>query len=234
MIHLLHPLPGATTLAAGVPVRHRLGRVLRLGPGTALVLCDGQGGTQAVTWTGSAFDPAGDIETAPPPAPRIELGVAVLKGPRFDWLIEKATECGAAHITPLHLDHGVVRERGGGERVARWQALADGATEQCGRRYRTLVATPTGLDGWLAGVAEARVLVCDERPGGEELHAAAARPGSAVALLVGPEGALSAAERRRVADHTHVTLGPHVLRAETAAIVAVAIVRLIARHPDRG
>ncbi|MSP90430.1 MAG: 16S rRNA (uracil(1498)-N(3))-methyltransferase [Myxococcales bacterium] len=226
VIHLLHALPGTELRVAAASIRHRLGRVLRLDAGAALVLCDGQGGTQPVRWTGHGFEPTGPVETAPAPDPQIALGVALLKGPRFDWMVEKATECGAARLTPLLLDHGVVRERAGAERAQRWQALADAATEQCGRRYRALVAAPTTLESWLAEQGPGDVLVCDERPGGQPLHVAAAGRSGRIALLVGPEGALSESERCRVADLVHVTLGPHVLRAETAAIAAVAIVRI--------
>lgn len=233
MRQLLHRLPGEAALPVTPDVRHRLERVLRLPHGATLTLADGHGATQAVRWEGLQFSPLAPIQRRLPQAPWVEIGAGVLKGERWEWLVEKCSEVGAQRIVPLQLDHGVVRIDAGkaADKVARWQAIATEAFEQCGRADLPEVAAPSTLSAWLTGCAGKTLCVCDERGAPVALAAAVATgSGRPVAVLIGPEGGLSAAERAMAdaAGAIRVTLGHDVLRAETAAVVAVALVRAAA------
>ncbi len=221
------PLP--ETIAVEVGVLHRLQRVLRLTAGTRLILADGHGRRVEVRWHGAQFHVQAEATQAPVRPTRVELGVGLLKGERWDWLIEKATEVGVDCLAPLQLDHCVVRVDAAkaADKVARWQAIAIEAFEQCGRDHLPRILAPQGLGHWLTGLAGATLTACDERGAATALVDVASKHPQHLAILIGPEGGLSALERTRVqqAGAVPVTLGRDVLRAETAAIVAVALAR---------
>jgi 16S rRNA (uracil1498-N3)-methyltransferase len=152
---------------------------------------------------------------------------------RMDALVEKATELGAVAIQPLMTERSVLRLAGerGQRRQAHWQAIAVAACEQCGRNRIPTIHPVRHFDDWLAtlapaGAAEARWLLGwrNATPWGESLQ----RLGAALTLLSGPEGGLSDNEE----DLAHgrgfvaVSLGPRVLRADTAPLAALAAVAL--------
>jgi 16S rRNA (uracil1498-N3)-methyltransferase len=223
--HLLHPLPGELVhITAETQVRHRLKRVLRLDDGAPLVLCDGAHRTQPVTWHGDRFEPAGPVELHPGLAPELHLAAGVLKGERQDWLVEKAAELGVDVFVPLLLDHGVVRVQDRADKQARWQAIADGALEQCGRTWRMQVALPTTLEAWLPGP---QAYFADETGGASWQTITAQSRVGALRIAVGPEGGWSAHERNLFSTFKviGVTIGPLVLRAETAGLTVAAIAR---------
>lgn len=239
-------LPGAwahdpvATVDLDAATQHRLRRVLRLADGAALTVSDGAGARATARLAGDALVLTGAIDRQPPSPQPLWLALPPLKGDRADWAVEKAAELGVDCIVPLHSHHGVVRLRG--ERAAalqqRWQALCDAALEQCGRRHRVVVHTfldiaelatliATGADRWL---------VADERPAvAMTLDAAVDRcPATGgLGVVIGPEGALDGGEREALAaaGAMAVTLGPEVLRAETAAVAAA--VRLAALRAAR-
>lgn len=225
MRHLLHPLPGdLPTLAVDSGVRHRLKRVLRLADGAPLTLCDGAHRTQPVAWHGDHFVPTGVVQTHEALKSSLHLAAGVLKGERQDWLVEKAAELGVDMFVPLLLDHGVVRVHDHAEKQARWQAIADGALEQCGRTWRMQVALPTTLGVWLPGDP---CCFADEI-GGTSWRGITAQPGAHLwRVAVGPEGGWSAKERALFLQHgaSGISLGPLVLRAETAGLAVAAIAR---------
>jgi 16S rRNA (uracil1498-N3)-methyltransferase len=230
MKQLFHAIPDQPVeFAADRATRQRLAHILRLRPGAEIVVADGTGLRVRTHWTGRGFDPIAAPECVAAATPQVALGVGVVKGERWDWLIEKATEVGVDRIVPLHLDHGVVRidARDTERRLERWRATAAAAFEQCGRATLPEIARPVSLPEWLAELDRGSLLVCDERPDAVALRNVAVAPGASVALLVGPEGGLSAAERNLVGGARFVSLGANVLRAETAAVVAVALVRNI-------
>lgn len=213
---------------------HRLFDVLRLRDGETVVVFDGQG-RQALARVKRAPTPllvlTGRAIPAATPPREVILIQAVPKGPRMDWIVEKATELGAAAIVPVMTERVVVRldGRAGEERVARWQRLAAAACRQCGGSrvprierigdLRDALARAHSLDAFLVGsLAEAA------RPVREVL--AGRRVLRRVGLLIGPEGDLTPAETDQVvqAGGLSVRLGGQVLRAETAAVAGLAIV----------
>ena len=158
----------------------------------------------------------------------LELYLAVFKFDHFEWGLEKATELGVARITPVlarrtekHLAQAAVK------RVERWRKIAHEASQQSRRTSVPEVADPVSLKLALAQTqAESRILL-SETEQSLSLHEAlkANAAGAATALAIGPEGGWAPDEMALFTQHqwTHVTLGPRILRAETAAIAAIAI-----------
>ena len=171
------------------------------------------------------------LEKLAPPAPtvRLILCAALIKFDHFEWMIEKATELGVSEIVPVETirsERGL--ERAAHKRVERWRRIALEASQQSRRAFLPEVSEPEPLTASIAREATHRFAL-DENPTARPLNAAlpAIRdPGESVALLIGPEGGWTEAEQRQfiVAGWTPVSLGPLILRAETAAIASLAIV----------
>lgn len=217
--------------------RH-LRTVLRGGRDRELVLVDGRGRRM----TARPRDGAGpvrleiltvarvDEEAAPP---RLVLGCAVVKGRRFEWVLEKAVELGAHRIVPLRTERGVVAARPG--KQSRWQSLLVAALKQSGRALLPELAATVQLAD-LLDEARSGMTLFGAVPGETEagpwtdLLAPAPRPLPAtLTLLVGPEGGWTPAERglmRESGAHA-VGLGPHVLRTETAAAAGLAALQAL-------
>ncbi|MFN2329210.1 MAG: 16S rRNA (uracil(1498)-N(3))-methyltransferase [Chromatocurvus sp.] len=208
--------------------RH-IGRTLRMQPGDTLVLFDGSGAEypgalisvdkRSVTVHCSAPQ---NIDREPPLA--VELGIAVSRGDRVDWVVQKATELGVARIAPLFTARGVnlVADRREKKR-GHWRRIAESACEQCGRNRIPDIAGPQSLADWLDAVDAPLRLVLDPRAEAQALpdHAAA------VALLCGPEGGLEEEEvtRARATGFGTLALGPRILRTETAPLAALAVLQ---------
>ena len=168
-------------------------------------------------------------------APRaIHLLAGITANERMDWLVEKATELGAASLTPLLAERSVLKLKGerAEKKLAHWQAVAVAACEQCGRNRVPLIQPASSLADWLAahpaaGSADTTRLLLSLRPGTQPLHTAATGTGT-VLFLSGPEGGLSSAEEDLALQHgfAPVTLGGRVLRAETAPLAALAALTL--------
>ncbi|HVF48794.1 MAG TPA: 16S rRNA (uracil(1498)-N(3))-methyltransferase [Pyrinomonadaceae bacterium] len=235
--------PRRVTLAAD-EARH-LRDVLRLRAGDEAYVFDGEGREYLCAVaeggggrTGALLEVRERVEPQRPESPlELTLGVALLKGEKFDWFVQKATELGASRIVPLLTKRADVRLRDARDaerRALRWQRLALEAAKQSGRARVPSVAEPRALESVLAGEGadgESLRLLFAERGGRglsdclPELTAGSTmrRPASAVAL-VGPEGGWEDAELAQASDDgwSLVTLGGRTLRAETAA-VAVAV-----------
>jgi 16S rRNA (uracil1498-N3)-methyltransferase len=219
--------PGATVAPTAAQTRYLLD-VMRLGAGDAVALFNGRDGEwrAAVTPAGRrraalAVEALLRPQTEPPD---VELLFAPLKKARTDFLVEKATELGARRLRP------VLTRRTGAERVnvERLAALAAEAAEQCGALAAPAVAAPERLDAALAGwEAGRRLMVADEaRDAPPALTALRDAGHGPWAILVGPEGGFDPAERAALTAApfvTRVSLGPRILRAETAAAVALAL-----------
>ena len=171
------------------------------------------------------------IEKLPAPAPavRLILCAALIKFDHFEWMIEKATELGVSEIVPvetLRSERGL--ERAAHKRVERWRRIALEASQQARRAFLPQVSEPESLREVLNSEATYRFAL-DENPAARPLNVAlpsARDPRDSVALLIGPEGGWTDDERIEftAAQWAPVSLGPLVLRAETAALAALAIV----------
>jgi 16S rRNA (uracil1498-N3)-methyltransferase len=166
---------------------------------------------------------------APAPTVRLVLCAALIKFDHFEWMIEKATELGVSEIVPVETirsEHGL--ERAAHKRVERWRRIALEASQQSRRAVLPEVSEPEPLRVTLMREATHRFAL-DENPATRPLNAAlpAVRdPQDSVALLIGPEGGWTDEERAQfsTAAWTPVSLGPLILRAETAALATLAIV----------
>jgi len=167
-------------------------------------------------------------------APRaVHLLAGITANERMDWLVEKATELGVASITPLVAERSVLKLKGerAEKKIAHWQAVAVAACEQCGRNRVPVVHNAVDLAGWVRAQAQATTvqrLLLSLRAGTAPLHTAAG-PAGPVVFLSGPEGGLSSTEEDLALQHSFapVTLGPRVLRAETAPLAALAALTLL-------
>lgn len=223
----------AEPLAAGGMVRiegnpaHYLARVMRVGPGDAVILCDDVTGEWAtrVSDVGKRDVLLEVAEMLRPreAVPDLWMCPALLKKDRFDLILEKATELGAARIQPL-VTRRCVADKLNMERA---RAITIEAAEQCARTALPWLAEPLKLDALLADWPENRALFFADENGGEPASQAfAATLGFPAAIITGPEGGFDEAERAAILAHPFtrpITLGPRILRGETAAIAALAV-----------
>jgi 16S rRNA (uracil1498-N3)-methyltransferase len=217
------PRDGRAVLA-GDEARH-LAKVLRAREGDAVVLFDGRGRSWSARVARIGRDTV-DLDTGAPQietagaAVRLTLAVALPKGDRQKWLVEKLTELGVAALVPLETSRGVAEATDGAR--ARLERGVIEACKQCGRNTLMQIAAGRRLDRLLAEAgADTRIVIAD--PGGGPLDAAAPTAAEVMAL-VGPEGGFTADEvaAAEAAGAVRVSLGPHILRVETAAIAVAA------------
>jgi 16S rRNA (uracil1498-N3)-methyltransferase len=232
-------LPLATGDTLTLPERAaRHVQVLRLQPDDHITLFNSRGGEFEARITRMGRSDVQVMVTAHHAIER-EAGRAVLlavgmpANERMDWLVEKASELGAAGITPLMAERSVLRLKGerADKKIAHWQGVAMSACEQCGRNRLPAIHAVATLNDWLAALPPASPaaprLLLSLRGGTQPLLQVLARSDSAAAvtLLSGPEGGLSPAEEDAAiaAGFVPVTLGPRTLRAETAPLACLAI-----------
>ncbi|WP_296510231.1 16S rRNA (uracil(1498)-N(3))-methyltransferase [Rhodoferax sp.] len=211
-------------------------QVLRLQPGDSITLFDGRSQDEfdaTVTRMGRS-----DVQVrvgaarsaAREPARQVHLAVGMPANDRMDWLIEKATELGVASIQPLMTERSVLKLSGerAEKKVAHWQSVAIAACEQCGGNRVPEVRAMQTLSQWLksplAVEASSQRLLLSLRPGSTPV-AQWAPPSGPAWFLSGPEGGLSHSEEELAlqAGFSPASLGPRVLRAETAALAALTL-----------
>ena len=199
-----------------------LGNVMRLGVGAEVLLFDGASGE----WLGRILEAAKKrmlvaVERRtrkPETIPDLWLAFAPVKRSQTDWLVEKATELGVARLIPMITRRTIVER----VKVERLQAIAIEAAEQCGRTRLPAIGQPVQLRAFLEENGNRRLYFADENGG--EPPAAAFAPGPAT-ILTGPEGGFTDDERalvRAVPAAVPISLGPRILRAETAALAGLA------------
>jgi 16S rRNA (uracil1498-N3)-methyltransferase len=225
------PTPLATGLPLSLPsgaARHV--QVLRLQPGDVITLFNGEGGEFDATVTRMGRS---DVEVAVgahhaverEAARPVHLLAGITANDRMDWLVEKATELGVASITPWVAERSVLKLKGerADKKLAHWQGVAVAAAEQCGRNRVPAVHPAVTLTEWLKTAPPGERWVLSLSQGTRPVAQMAG--GEPVTVLSGPEGGLSPHEEDLAlkAGFVPVTLGPRVLRAETAPLVVVAI-----------
>ncbi|MEJ5978649.1 16S rRNA (uracil(1498)-N(3))-methyltransferase [Novosphingobium sp. PS1R-30] len=216
---------GAAVLIDGQPA-HYLTRVMRVSAGDAVILCDDQTGEWAARVTAAGKR---DLTLTPETllrhreqVPDFTLCAALLKKPNFDLVLEKATELGVRRIQPL-ITRRCVADALNAERA---RTIVTEAAEQCARTALPEIAAPMKLEALLRDWSAERVLFFADEAGGEPAAAAFAAHAGAAALLVGPEGGFDDTERatiRALPQARAITLGPRILRGETATIAATAL-----------
>jgi len=211
---------------------HHALRVLRLRAGDDVILFDGSGGE----WPGRLREEGRRLQVelgAWNPIEReaalaVTLAQALPSADKMDWVVQKAVELGVARIQPLEAQRSVVRLAGerAEKRRAHWQQVAISACEQCGRNVLPHLGPLLPLASYLAQAVEQGGLRLLLAPAGGTRLAALPRPTGPLTLLVGPEGGFDDGEKEaaRRAGFQPVTLGPRVLRTETAGLAAIAAV----------
>jgi 16S rRNA (uracil1498-N3)-methyltransferase len=234
------PVPltmGAELALPATAARHV--QVLRLQPGDAITLFNGEGGEHRATvlrMGRSAVSVRIDTHHAieREPGRGVHLAVGMPANDRMDWLVEKATELGVASIQPLHTAHSVLRLSGerATKKQAHWQSVAIAACEQCGGNRVPLVHPVQDIAAWLKLVSagddtDAMRCVLSLAAGSRVLREVLASESISreTLILSGPEGGLSSAEdtQARQAGFAPISLGPRVLRSETAALTALVV-----------
>jgi 16S rRNA (uracil1498-N3)-methyltransferase len=232
-------VPGAapgSRIALPEHAAHHAREVLRLRAGSPVRVFDGEGAEfeatlDSVTRQGVLARLGGPTTPRCPESPlRVVLALPPLKGDRMETVIQKATELGVAEVRPVVTARTDAAGRPAllGTRQERWEKVASGAAEQCGRAVVPVIHPTATLDALLAVPFEGLRVLFLETPGQAPLTAGGTRPPAAVAL-VGPAGGWEPAETTRIlaAGFTAAGLGPRVLRAETAAVAAVTLLQVL-------
>jgi 16S rRNA (uracil1498-N3)-methyltransferase len=212
-------------------VAHHL-HVVRLQPGAALILFNGEGGQARATLleTGkrratAQVEALEDVEVELPYA--VTLAQGLPEGSKMDWIIEKAVELGVASIQPLAARRSVVRLSGerAEKRQLHWQGVIEAASEQCGRNRLARLEPLLEVGHWLAAPSPAPRILLSPRADGSLAAWAKQNGPQALTLMVGPEGGFSREEEDAAlaAGALALSVGPRVLRTETAALAALAM-----------
>jgi 16S rRNA (uracil1498-N3)-methyltransferase len=223
-----------TPLSTGQPLSLPAGaarhvQVLRLQPGDVITLFNGEGGEFAATVTRMGRSDV-DVDIGAHHAVEreavraVHLLAGITANERMDWLVEKATELGVASITPLVAERSVLKLKGerAEKKLAHWQGIAVASAEQCGRNRVPPVHAAVTLAEWVKKAPPGERWVLSLSEGTQSLgQMLGAGP---VTVLSGPEGGLSPSEELAAlaAGFAPVTLGPRVLRAETAPLAVLA------------
>ncbi|MEX2474501.1 16S rRNA (uracil(1498)-N(3))-methyltransferase [Marinobacter sp.] len=224
------PLAEGTAAALDDNAAHHVGRVLRMQPGQQLRLFNGDGNDYTATILSAGkkqveIEVAGQTPNTTESPLDIVLGQSLSKGDRMDYAVQKAVEMGVTRIVPLNTEHCDVKLKGDWEdkRLRHWQSVAISAAEQCGRARVPEIAPVMALNEWFDHTESCDLrLVLHHRT--EQSLGSMNRP-ARIALMIGPEGGLSADEisAAESAGFLPVALGPRVLRTETAPVAAIAL-----------
>ena len=225
------PLVNGSTIELPEAVAHHL-HVVRLQPGAALTLFNGEGGQYRATLveTGrrratAIIDGHEALEAEAPYA--VTLAQGLPEGSKMDWIVEKAVELGVAAIQPLAAARSVVRLSGERleKRQAHWHGVIVAASEQCGRNRLAQLHPMADVQPWLTASAGTTRILLSPRATESLAGWARTNPPQAVTLLIGPEGGLTPHEEDAAvaAGALSLSMGPRVLRTETAGLAALAV-----------
>ncbi len=234
------PGPGGEVRLAPAEGRH-LSRVLRLRNGTRVLVFDGRGRQHEATITDddprrSALRLGAPVEAVPEPLVHVTLGMTVLKGRKLDTVVRDATTLGVTDIVPLlaHRAQSAGDERAGGRLADRWRGIAVGAAKQCGRAVVPAIHAPAAFRRFIetARPHAIRLLLIEPAAADDAARATTEmlrrepRPAGA-ALAIGPEGGWTDDEIKaaEAAGFRLLTLGRRTLRAETAPLAALSVLR---------
>ena len=216
-------------LEAG-PSTH-IARAMRMRAGDQLTLFNGRGGeytacVSAVDKKTVTVDIGAYCDTGTESPLAIHLGIAISRGDRMDWVVQKATELGVQRVSPLLTERTEVKLKAdrAEKKVLHWQQVAIAACEQCGRNTVPKIEPLQSLPSWVSTTEADCKLVLHHRALVETGNGSTP---STIALLIGPEGGLSPAEisLAESACYQALRLGPRVMRTETAPLVAMAILQ---------
>jgi len=216
---------------------HHLSVVLRKRAGDEIRLSDGQGRTfLGVIETLSKKSAVVRLQELLPAAVlngRLLFAQALLKGEKMEFVLEKAVELGVATFSPFLSSRTVVEWKPGSDKIHRWRKIAEAASKQCGRSLHMKVDEPVSFEA-LVAKAESEVKIVFWEEATESLRLffgnrakALQGPTQTVAILIGPEGGFSKDEIDFAVRHgfAKLSLGPFVLRAETAALTAISLIQ---------
>lgn len=150
--------------------------------------------------------------------PFVELWTAVPKGERGDWLIEKTTEAGVDKIVPIVFERSIVVPKK--QKIERWKRIAIAGSAQCQIAFVPEITMPIEFSKAL-GKIDGQLLVCSQK--GKSISEIKLK--DKIILLVGPEGDFSETELKQLKKYEKITLGPNILRTETAGVVGVSLVK---------
>lgn len=157
----------------------------------------------------------------------IELGLSLIKSDKFDFAIQKAVELGVTSITPLAATRSTIKldDKRSAKKLAHWQGIIQSACEQSGRNILPIISTVQSIQQWLDSSTVEGIIF--EPSSTKTLSSIGAQ--NNIRIIVGPEGGFTNDELNRVSKHnfTKIKIGPRILRAETAAITAVASLQLL-------
>lgn len=211
-----------------------VGRVLRLRPTGKLIIFDGLGGEYSATIL--AFRKQQVLISIGDKSKRdaessltVRLLQCVSRGDRMDFVVQKATELGVQRISPILSEFSVVRldRDRARKKVSHWMRIAQSACEQCGRNIVPRIDEPVEFRRWLGDNLSSDATRLLLQPLAADSLSAVRKPATGVELLIGPEGGLSDAEISTAASagFLAVSMGPRVLRTETAALTAISIIQ---------
>jgi 16S rRNA (uracil1498-N3)-methyltransferase len=210
---------------------HHLGKVLRLTVGAQLILFNGDGFQYPATITAATKKfltvQTSDAETINRESPlKTHLGIAVSKGDRIDWVIQKATELGVTTLTPLLSERTELKLTADRKekKLQHWQQIIISACEQCGRNSLPKLHPLQKMDQWVTSVEADKKLVLHHRTE-EKLNPH--DQVSSAAILIGPEGGLSETEILLAEKNNFqaLSVGPRVMRTETAPLATLSILQ---------
>lgn len=234
-VFIPEPLLIGQPLELSGDIAHYIGTVLRLKAGNTVALFNGDDGEflaelQDVSKKQARLLPREAVDNHADPTLPVHIGIGLSRGDRMDTVIQKSTELGVSRVTPLFTERCEVKldERRAAKRQAHWQKVAISATEQSGRCRVPVIEAPLAMTDWLQLSHPGCCLVLD--PYAQARLTLSPDHGQGpVTLLSGPEGGLTDEEIRAAAGQGFLpmTLGPRILRTETAPLAAVSILQYL-------